>query len=132
MWTSDADISGLLDWSMMPHTLASPSPRLQSSRFLVMGTLEIMSLHHLGEQCPDTTASMHASHNNRVSFKEYVIPYAKRQRDALPWVDITSSTSYNKCHEWKSGWTSLMNKCKDLRKNAFTDPSLLKKNFLLR
>ena len=35
---------------------------------------------------------------------------AKGQRDALLWTGIMLSTSYNKCHEWTSGWTSPMNK----------------------
>ena len=29
------------------------------------------------------------------------------QRDALSWTDVTFSTSYNKCHEWTSGWTNV-------------------------
>ena len=37
----------------------------------------------------------------------------------------TLSTSYNKCYEWKSGWTSPMNKCTGCRMYAFPDPSVI-------
>ena len=47
------------------------------------------------------------------------------QRDALPWMDITFSTSYNMWHEWTSGWSSPMNKCTDRRKYAFPDPCVM-------
>ena len=47
------------------------------------------------------------------------------QRDALPWSDVTLSTSYNKCHEWTSRGTSPINKCTGRRKYAFPDPCLL-------
>ena len=52
---------------------------------------------------------------------------AKGQRDALPWTDVTLSTSYNKCHKWMSSWTSPMNKCRPTghRKHAFPDPSVI-------
>ena len=40
---------------------------------------------------------------------------AEGKRDALPWTDVTLSTSYNKCHEWTSGWTSPMDKCVGLQ-----------------
>ena len=50
---------------------------------------------------------------------------AEGQRDALPWTDITLSTSYNKCQEWTSGWTSSMNKCTGRRQYAFLDPCVM-------
>ena len=52
---------------------------------------------------------------------------AEGQRVALPWMDITLSTSYNKCHEWTSCWTSHMNKCRATghRKYEFPDPCVI-------
>ena len=49
---------------------------------------------------------------------------AKVQRDALLWTIVMLSTSYNKCHEWTSDWTSPMKKCRATgrRKHAFPDP----------
>ena len=52
---------------------------------------------------------------------------AEGQRDALPWTDVTLSNSYNKCHEWTSGWTSPMNKCTATghREYVFPDPCVI-------
>ena len=55
---------------------------------------------------------------------------AEGQRDALPWTNVTLSTSYKKCHGWTSGWTSPMNKYLELRKHTFPDPCLLDFFFL--
>ena len=49
---------------------------------------------------------------------------AEGQRDALPWTDVTLSTSCNMCHEWTSGRTS-MNKFTGRRKCAFPDPCVM-------
>ena len=47
---------------------------------------------------------------------------AEGQKEVLLWTDVTLSTSYNKCHECTSGWTSPVNKCTDRRKYEFPDP----------
>ena len=56
---------------------------------------------------------------------------AEVQRDALPWTDVMLSTSYNKCHEWTSGWISPMTKCTGRIKYAFPDPCVMVFFFLL-
>ena len=53
------------------------------------------------------------------------------QRDAFRWTDVTLSTSYNKFHEWTSGWTSTMNKYTGRRKYAFPDPWVMVFSFML-
>ena len=58
---------------------------------------------------------------------------ADGQRDALLWTDVTLNTSYNKCHEWTSGWTSPMNKCRATghRKYEFPDLCIIVFFFML-
>ena len=52
---------------------------------------------------------------------------AEGQKDALPWTDVTLSTSYKKCYEWTSRWTSPMNNymATGRRKYVFPDPCVI-------